>query len=122
MTALVIRNGHLIDPGAGVDAPKDILLKDGRVAEIAGPGNPHDGTFSDFVEHQTLSGLEQMLLASGHPVRLRGAMLVGERIQLMHQPFRVHPAQRVLSDVELSGIIAQHHGVAEEFVRLNAAP
>ncbi len=38
MTALVIRNGHLIDPGAGVDAPKDILLKDGRVAEIAGPG------------------------------------------------------------------------------------
>jgi dihydroorotase len=38
MSALIIRNGHLIDPGAGVDALKDILLKDGRVAEIAGPG------------------------------------------------------------------------------------
>jgi dihydroorotase len=38
MTALVIRGGHLLDPAAGVDAPKDILLKDGRVAEIAGPG------------------------------------------------------------------------------------
>jgi dihydroorotase len=38
MTALVIRNGHLIDPGAGVDAPRDILLKDGRVAEVASPG------------------------------------------------------------------------------------
>ncbi len=38
MTALVIRNGHLIDPAAGVDTPKDILLKDGRVAEIASPG------------------------------------------------------------------------------------
>jgi dihydroorotase len=38
MTALVIRNGHLIDPAAGIDAAKDILLKDGRVAEIAGPG------------------------------------------------------------------------------------
>ncbi|MGA8089984.1 MAG: dihydroorotase [Terracidiphilus sp.] len=38
MTALVIRNGHLIDPGAGVDTPKDILLKDGKVAEIAAPG------------------------------------------------------------------------------------
>ena len=38
MTALVIRNGHLIDPAAGVDAPKDILLKDGRVADIASPG------------------------------------------------------------------------------------
>ena len=38
MTALVIRGGHLIDPAAGVDALKDVLLKDGRVAEIAGPG------------------------------------------------------------------------------------
>ena len=35
MTALVIRGGHLIDPAAGIDGPKDILLKDGRVAEIA---------------------------------------------------------------------------------------
>jgi dihydroorotase len=38
MTALVIRGGHLIDPAAGVDSLKDILLKDGRVAEIAAPG------------------------------------------------------------------------------------
>jgi dihydroorotase len=38
MTALVIRGGHLIDPGAGVDGLKDLLLKDGRVAEIAAPG------------------------------------------------------------------------------------
>ena len=38
MTAIAIRGGHLIDPGAGVDGLKDILLKDGRVAEIAGPG------------------------------------------------------------------------------------
>jgi dihydroorotase len=38
MNPLVIRNGHLIDPAAGVDAVKDILLKDGKVAEIAGPG------------------------------------------------------------------------------------
>ncbi len=38
MTATAIRGGHLIDPAAGVDLPKDILLKDGRVAEIAGPG------------------------------------------------------------------------------------
>ena len=49
-------------------------------------------------------------------------MLVGEGVQLMHQPFRMHPAQRVLADVELPGVIAQHHGVAQEFVRLNAAP
>lgn len=38
MSALAICNGRLIDPAAGVDAAKDILIKDGRVAEIAGTG------------------------------------------------------------------------------------
>ncbi len=38
MTAIAIKNGHLIDPGTGNDAPRDILLKDGRVAEVAAPG------------------------------------------------------------------------------------
>ena len=38
MNSLVIRGGQLIDPAAGIDGLKDILLKDGRVAEIAGPG------------------------------------------------------------------------------------
>ncbi len=38
MTALAIRGGHLLDPAAGVDGLKDLLLKDGRVAEIASPG------------------------------------------------------------------------------------
>jgi dihydroorotase len=38
MTAILIRGGHLVDPAAGLDALKDILLKDGRVAEIAAPG------------------------------------------------------------------------------------
>jgi len=38
VTAMVIKGGHLLDPGAGVDGLKDILLKDGHVAEIAGPG------------------------------------------------------------------------------------
>src|SRR6202050_1815790 len=38
MSLLAIRGGHLIDPGAGIDGLKDILLKDGRVAEIAVPG------------------------------------------------------------------------------------
>jgi dihydroorotase len=38
VTTLAILNGRLVDPAAGVDDAKDILLKDGRVAEIAGPG------------------------------------------------------------------------------------
>jgi len=38
MTTLAIRGGHLVDPAAGVDGAKDLLLKDGRVVEIASPG------------------------------------------------------------------------------------
>ncbi|HEY1986941.1 MAG TPA: dihydroorotase [Terracidiphilus sp.] len=38
MTALVIRGGQLVDPAAGIDAPKDILLNDKRVVEVAAPG------------------------------------------------------------------------------------
>jgi dihydroorotase len=34
---LIIKGGHVIDPAARVDAPMDLLLKDGRVAEIAPP-------------------------------------------------------------------------------------
>ena len=38
MTTLAIRHGHLIDPAAGIDGPKDIFIQNGRVAEIAAPG------------------------------------------------------------------------------------
>src|ERR1700694_1330528 len=35
--SLLIKGGHLIDPAAKIDAPMDVLLRDGRVAEIALP-------------------------------------------------------------------------------------
>ncbi|MFZ0661084.1 MAG: dihydroorotase [Acidobacteriaceae bacterium] len=38
MTAILIRNGHLIDPASGVDAPRDLLLDDGKVAAVDAPG------------------------------------------------------------------------------------
>jgi dihydroorotase len=36
--SLLIKGGHLIDPAAKINAPMDLLLRDGRVAEIALPG------------------------------------------------------------------------------------
>jgi hypothetical protein len=52
---------------------------------------------------------------------LRGAMMVREGVQLMHQPLRVNPAQRVPTDVELPGVVAEHDSVAQEPMRLNTA-
>jgi dihydroorotase len=35
--SLLIKGGHLMDPAARINAPMDVLLRDGRVAEIAPP-------------------------------------------------------------------------------------
>src|ERR1700674_566624 len=44
--SLLIKGGHLIDPAAKINAPMDILLRDGRVAEVALPnktrGSAHE--------------------------------------------------------------------------------
>jgi len=37
-SSLTIRNGHLIDPSQKLDGKYDLLLKDGRVAEVAASG------------------------------------------------------------------------------------
>ena len=74
----MVARRHADPAAARQDEPPGALqaLGDTQVPiDIGGPGTSHDGTFNDFVEHQTLHGLQEMLLESGHPVRLRGAML-----------------------------------------------
>jgi hypothetical protein len=53
---------------------------------------------------------------------LRRTLRVRESIQLVYQPFRMNPAQRVLANVELTGIVAQHHGALQKAMRMDAAP
>ncbi len=38
MSEILILNGRLIDPANRVDAPRDLLLRDGRVAAVETPG------------------------------------------------------------------------------------
>ncbi|MBU2549417.1 MAG: dihydroorotase [Proteobacteria bacterium] len=35
---LLIRGGRVVDPGQGLDAPRDVLIEDGRVAGLLDPG------------------------------------------------------------------------------------
>jgi dihydroorotase len=35
---LLIREAHVLDPRSGLDAPQDILIRDGRIAELGAPG------------------------------------------------------------------------------------
>lgn len=37
-SSLLIKGGHVIDPAAKINVPMDILLRDGRIAEVALPG------------------------------------------------------------------------------------
>ena len=55
-------------------------------------------------------------------MRLSGPIRIGEGVELVHEPLRMYPAERVLADRELTGIIAQDHGVGQEAVRLDAPP
>jgi dihydroorotase len=47
-SSLLIKGGHLIDPAARIDAPMDLLLKDGRVAEVALPNKIKGGADEKF--------------------------------------------------------------------------
>ncbi|HEV2278208.1 MAG TPA: amidohydrolase family protein, partial [Acidobacteriaceae bacterium] len=38
MKPLLIRGGRLVDPASGVDAPRDVLIRDGRIVAIEKPG------------------------------------------------------------------------------------
>ncbi len=46
--SLLIRGGYVIDPIAHIDAPMDVLLRDGHVAEIAPPNKIRDGADEKF--------------------------------------------------------------------------
>jgi dihydroorotase len=46
--SLLIRGGHLIDPAAHIDAPMDVLLRDGQIAEIAPPNKIRGGADEKF--------------------------------------------------------------------------
>src|SRR5438270_188728 len=41
--SLLIKGGHVIDPASRINAPMDVLLRDGRVAEVAAPNRIRGG-------------------------------------------------------------------------------
>jgi dihydroorotase len=47
-TTLLIQGGYVIDPASRVDAPMDVLLRDGRVAEVARPNMIKGGAYEKF--------------------------------------------------------------------------
>jgi dihydroorotase len=50
LTAVLVRGGHLIDPSAGIDAARDLLLVDGRVAGVEAPGKLNAAAKRDGAE------------------------------------------------------------------------
>ena len=45
---------------------------------------------------------------------LRGALSVGERIEFVNQTLGMDPAQAVLADVELAGVVADNNRVSRQ--------
>jgi dihydroorotase len=57
MTAILIRGGRLVDPAAGIDAERDLLLKDGRVSAIESPGKLKSAAKQEAAEVIDATGL-----------------------------------------------------------------
>src|SRR5271163_614094 len=53
---------------------------------------------------------------------LGGAVLVREGVELVNQALGMNPAQAVLANIELPGIVADDYTVAQKAVGLDAAP
>ena len=47
---LLVRGAHVLDPRAGLDEPRDILVRDGRIAELAPPGTVSATKGADTVD------------------------------------------------------------------------
>jgi dihydroorotase len=50
---LILRAATVLDPGAGIDGPHDVLIREGRIAELAAPGAAKDGS-AEVVEAEGL--------------------------------------------------------------------
>ncbi len=57
MTSILIRGGRVVDPSAGLDADRDLLLKDGRVSAIDAPGKLNAAARQESAEILEAKGL-----------------------------------------------------------------
>jgi hypothetical protein len=55
-------------------------------------------------------------------VLLSGALVIGERVELVDEPLRVDPTRRVLTDGELASVVTDDDVLTQEVMRLDAAP
>src|SRR5258708_30495018 len=53
---------------------------------------------------------------------LGDAVLIREGVELVNEAFGMNPAQAVLTDIELAGVIADDDGVGQKAMHLDAAP
>jgi dihydroorotase len=57
MKPILIRGGRLVDPSSGVEADRDVLLKDGRVSAVETPGKLNAAARQDVAEILDAKGL-----------------------------------------------------------------
>src|SRR5436309_5723212 len=50
------------------------------------------------------------------------ALLIGKGIELVNETFGMNPAQAMLANIELTGVVTDNHRVGQKAMRLDAAP
>jgi dihydroorotase len=52
--SLLVRRAHVVDPRAGLDGPRDVLVRDGQIAELAPPGSLESADVTEAVDGEGL--------------------------------------------------------------------
>lgn len=106
---------QMLSLGTAEDATEGLrLLAEGQHGvETGAATQSHDASFSDFIDFQTVAGLEQMLRAEGHNICLRRTLLA---LGTLLQPVMANGSSRLEKGLTLpfqpdQGIPAMQHDV-----------
>ena len=69
MNRLLIRNGHVVDPANGIDAPMDVLVADGKIAAVGPQLTAADAQIVDAKGHYVFPGFVDLHVHLREPGR-----------------------------------------------------
>ncbi|MBO5292111.1 MAG: dihydroorotase [Lachnospiraceae bacterium] len=112
---LLLKNGFVYDPASGLQAKRDILIQDGKIAEIAEPGELTEETADAYMETVQENGLTDLKV-----LNLEGCQIAPGLVDV-HVHFR-DPGFTHKEDIETGARAAAKGGFTTVVLMANTKP